>query len=276
MSCRRRFFITSGWFALFATVVAATSAAVVSVGTLTQLDGRVMLRSVHAGGGSRVEFPKAGRTVVEDEVLITGEQSLFELRVGESGWWRVGRRAVLAPQVDGGGRLTAGTALVRVSAPAGWRIEAAKGAARLGPGLWMLQAVDNEGLKIVCLDGPAEVTALGPALPSGAPTPGASAAVPAQTDRLKLRPGELVFLRPGGTAFGPIVVIYLEELVATSRLVNGFAAPLTELRRLRNLGVVQREQLKGVTNALVAGARDDKGFEIAVPAPSAAPAKPQK
>jgi hypothetical protein len=150
----------------------------------------------------------------------------------------------------------AGTALARVPDEAGWRVESARGAVRLGKGLWMLQAVDNEGLKVVCLDGPATVEALG--------DDNAAVADEARV-RLKLRPGELVFLRPGGREFGALVTIYLEELLITSRLVNAFPEPLPELRRLQNLGIAQREHLKGVTNALVAGARDEKGFEIAVP-----------
>jgi hypothetical protein len=169
--------------------------------------------------------------------------------------WRVGRRAVFTCGADGG-RLLAGTALVRVPVDGGWRVESAKGAVRIGKGLWMLQAVDNEGLKVVCLDGPARVEALGAGEGEGG-----------SGMKIELRPGELVFLKPGGGEFGVVVTIYLEELLATSRLVNGFPAPLAEARRLRNLGIVQREQLKGVTGAFVAGAREETGFEIAVPKP---------
>ncbi len=244
----------SGMTLLMVLVLTVLQASESSSGiTVTHVDGRVMLRSAES---PRMEFPRIGRTLVEGGVLITGNQARLELRVGEEGMWRVGRRAVFVPRVDGGS-LTAGTALVRVPTEAGWRVESARGAVRLGKGLWIIQAVDNEGLKLVCLDGPAEVDALGGS--------GASDSDDASTVRIKLRPGELVFLRPGGKAFGPIMTIYLEELLATSRLVNAFPEPLTELRRLRNLGIAQREQLKGVTNALVAGAPDEKGFEIAVP-----------
>lgn len=174
--------------------------------------------------------------------------------------WRVGRRALLSPEADGG-RLMAGTALVRVPDPAGWRVVSTRGAARLGKGLWMLQATDNDGLKIVCLDGPAPVEALGETHDG------------AVLDRLVLKPGELVFLRPDGREFGPIVTIFLQELLLTSRLVSGFPRPLEESRRLANLGIAQRERLKGVSNALVAGAREESGFDIAVPKPKAAPKK---
>lgn len=229
----------------------SVSAAELAPSVVGYVEGRVMLR---APGRAAVEFPSAGRVLAPGEALITGDQACVELRVGEAGLWRVGRRAVVLPGAEGG-RLMAGAALVRVPVDAGWRVESERGAVRLGKGLWMVQAVDNEGLKLMCLDGPAQVEAMG----EGA------------TARFRLKPGELVFLRPGGREFGPVVTIYLEEVLATSRLVNGFPEPLAEAGRLRSLGVVQREQLKGVTNALVAGARDDQSFEIAVP--RAAPAK---
>lgn len=220
---------------------------------LTFVDGRIMLRPTT---GSRVEFPKVGREVAEGEVLITGDQARLELRTGEAGLWRLGRRAVFSAFEDGG-RLLAGTALLRVPSEDGWRVEGARGTVLLGGGLWMLQAVENEGLKLVCLDGPTWAEARG----------GGQSNQNLNTEgtRIKLRPGELVFLQPGGEGFGPVVTIYLEELLATSRLVNAFPEPLAEARRLQNLGVAQREQLKRVSNALVGGARDEKGFEIAVP-----------
>lgn len=221
--------------------------------TLTFIEGRVMLRPAD---GARVELPKLGRALGEGEVLVTGDQSRVQVQVAKDGLWRVGRRGVFSPQREGG-RLSAGTALVRVPSDSGWVIESSRGMARLSRGLWMLQAVDNEGMKLICLDGPATVEALGDGT--------ATKADVGSAQRLKLRPGELVFLRPGGKDFGPIVTVYLEELLATSRLVNAFPEPLAEARRLSNLGIAQREQLKGVTNALVAGAREEKGFEIAVP-----------
>jgi hypothetical protein len=246
------------WIAI---VLAAAGAATVPAAetppwTLGHADGRVMLR---AEGGPRIEFPKTGRVIAPDEVLITGDKARLELRAGEAGLWRVGRRAVFAVDAAGG-KLTAGTALVRVPDAEGRRVEGARGAVRLGKGLWMVQAVDNQGLKIVYLNGPSWAEASGG---DGTPPP-----------RIKLRPGELVFLTPGGREFGPVVTIYLEELLLTSRLVNGFPEPLAESRRLMNLAVIQRDQLKGLTGALVAGAQEDDGFEIAVPKPrEAAPKK---
>lgn len=217
------------------------------------VEGRVMIRKTTS---SRVEFPTAGRELGPGDAVITGDQACVELKIGEAGLCRVGRRAVVIAQ-QGIVRITAGAALVRVPNETGLRVESARGAVLVGKGLWLAQAVDNEGLKLVCLDGPSEVEAWG----EGAAGPDDAA----ERVRIRLRPGELVFLKPGGREFGPVVTIYLEELLATSRLVSGFPEPLAESRRLRNLALIQSEQLKGVTTAVVAGARDADGFELAVP-----------
>lgn len=236
-------------FAMALLAVAAEAAP----GVLTFSEGRVMLRPAER---PRVELPKIGRELAEGEALITGDHARLEVKTGDGGLWRVGRRAVFVARTDGGA-LPAGTALVRVPSETGWRVDGARGGVVIGKGLWMLQAVDNEGLKLMCLDGPAWAEARGDGKRSEkTDTPAA---------RVELRPGELVFLRPGGVQFGPIVTIYLEELLATSRLVNAFPERLPEARRLMNLGLAQRERLKGVSNALVGGAGDEKGFEIAVP-----------
>ena len=80
-----------------------------------------------------------------------------------------------------------------------------------------------------------------------------------------MRAGEVVFAQPGGRGLGPVVTVFLDELLATSRLVGGFAAELPQAERLRQLGAAQRESLQKVSNAFVGGARDAEGFELVVP-----------
>jgi hypothetical protein len=119
----------------------------------------------------------------------------------------------------------------------------------------MVHAVDNRGLKVVCLDSAEDVHGLG------------EGATPLETPvALRLRPGELAFLQPGGRSFSPVVTVFLEELLATSRLVNGFPEEFPGMRRLLNQAVAQRERLKTLSNAVVVGAPDAGGFQIAVPA----------
>ncbi len=213
--------------------------------------GQVLLREADGG---KIQFARKGRSITEGETVVTGENALAEVRPS-AGLWRLGRRAVFAPGADGGGRLLAGTALAVVPTGLIWRVESSRGLVALGAGTWILQAVDNEGLKLICLDGPAEAVALGEVkAPASAPM-----------RRVKLRPGELVFLLPEGKVFGPVVTIFLQELFATSRLVLDFPEELPSARRIKNLATAQADQLKGVTNALVGGAEDAKGFQLVVP-----------
>lgn len=61
------------------------------------------------------------------------------------------------------------------------------------------------------------------------------------------------------------MTIFLEETLATSRLINGFPEPPPGIRRLVNQAIAQRERLKGVSNAVIVGAAAAGGFRIAVP-----------
>ena len=123
----------------------------------------------------------------------------------------------------------------------------------LGEGVWLLTAVENEGLKVVALDG-GEVE-----------TPGAVAEVKGGAPRrLRLRAGEVVFVQPDRKGFGPVVTIFLGELLVSSRLLNAFKEPLPQMARLFQQAEAQRERLRLVSNVHVGGAKDAEGFQLIV------------
>lgn len=215
---------------------------------ISDLAGRISLRPEAGEAGAKVRFAKKGEQMLPGETVTTGQKSRLELLGGGEARWRLGGRTAFALR-EQGARLLAGTALVMVPEKETWTVETFGSEARLGGGMWILHAVENQGLKVICLDGPARV----------------ETDVGATAVGVKMKPGELIFLRPGGKGFGPLVTIYLEELLATSRLVRGFKEPLPNVTRLVNLGIAQREQLKGVTGALVAGARGEGGFDVLMP-----------
>ncbi len=209
--------------------------------------GRVLVREA---GAARQKPARAGARLEPGAALITGRGARAELLDEGGARWRVGALAVWQAEAEGV-RLFSGSALALV--PGGSRrVDALGGTVWLGEGVWMLTAVRNEGLKIVCLEAGGELRA-----PLADPAAGEAAR--------RLRAGELVFLRPQGEGFGPVVTIFLTELLATSRLVNGFAAELPERGRLQAVATAQAERLSGVTEALVAGASDARGFEVVVP-----------
>jgi len=223
------------------------------VATLVYAEGHVLLRPA---GVKKLEPVTAGRAVGWDETLISGDASRYEVRPAKGGGlWRVGRRALFALK-DGGARLLAGTALVQVPDGAVWRVESIRSVTALPAGSWIVQAVDNHGLKILCLDGGGE-----PVRAWGDPRSPATEALAS----VRLRPGELSFLQPEGKVFSPIATIFLEETLATSRLVNGFPEPVPGMKRLTNQAVAQQERLSKLSNAVIVGATQAGGFQVAVP-----------
>lgn len=210
--------------------------------------GRVLVREA---GAARQKPARAGARLEPGAALITGRGARAELLDEGGARWRVGALAVWQAEAEGV-RLFSGSALALVPGGGSRRVDALGGTVWLGEGVWMLTAVRNEGLKIVCLEAGGELRA-----PLADPAAGEAAR--------RLRAGELVFLRPQGEGFGPVVTIFLTELLATSRLVNGFAAELPERGRLQAVATAQAERLSGVTEALVAGASDARGFEVVVP-----------
>jgi hypothetical protein len=267
----RRHFICAGWVLATAVAHAGEPAALAADAPVVKLEpvtvtasatwfliadtaGRVMLRPAEAGG--RMRFAKVGAEFSPGDTITTGERSRFELIGANDARWRLGGRTAFLLRKEGA-RLLAGTALAVVPDGETWTVDTFGSRARIGGGTWILHAVENEGLKVICLDGPARLET-------------DVAADAAKLDKLtpaglKMKPGELIFLRPGARGFGPLVTIYLGELLATSRLVVGFKNPLPRIIRLQNLGIAQSEQLKGVSSALVAGAKSQDGFDVYLP-----------
>lgn len=236
---------------------------------IAHIEGRVLLRDPKTRKLNPIEkdYPLA-----IGDIVLTGDASRFELRQSSEVCWRVGRRALFS-LTNEGAKLLAGTALVQVPARLTQNVESRLSIVSLPPGTWIVQAVDNGGLKIVCLDvasGGDKVRALGER---------SSLIEPAEAEKdkaalvLALRPGDISFLQPHGRVFSPVVTVFLREVLATSRLVVGFPEELPGFRRIVNQAIAQQERLKGLSKAVVVGAPKAGGFQIAVPgAPNEKPA----
>jgi hypothetical protein len=227
--------------------------------------GRVLVRE-HGDGRYRGRA-RPGLELQPGDAVLTGPGARIEWRLDPRGRWRLGENAVwLAGSAPGEATLRAGTALAAIPPGEPWRIHAADTAVLLSPGVWLLTAVENEGLKIVALDA-GTVTRI----PASHPAPAATSAASATLD---LRAGEVVFAPPGGGDFSPVVTVFLDELLATSRLLTRFTEPLPQAERLRQQGAAQREHLALVSNVHVGGAKSREGFQLIRRADPAATEKP--
>lgn len=243
---------------------AASPASTESAPRVLETRGRVLVR---ATGEARYRGrAEPGRVLASGEALLTGPEARVELDFGDKGRWRLGEQVIwrLAEASHGDAVLSSGTALVAVPAGRSIRVQGVDATLRLDEGVWLITAVHNDGFKIVALDR----GTLGCKL-AMAPDPDASPPFA----ELRLRAGEVVFVPPGGLGFGPIITVFLDEVLATSRLVTGFGTDLPQAERLRQQGSAQRERLRRLSNAFVGGANDASGFDLVVPSPPA-PAGP--
>ncbi len=227
---------------------------------VAQVSGRVLVRS--ADGRNQVPA-QAGHALPAGGVVISGANSRVELVAGGS-IWRIGSLGVWQALPDGA-RVLAGSALAVVPPGTEQVVEALGGRMWLGSGTWMLTAVENEGLKVVCFAA------------TGTLRTGSGSETVAQAETIRqLRAGELVFLRPGGRGFGPVVTIFIAESLGTSRLVQGFTRPLPNFKELQLAAAVQSDRLAAVSKALVAGAKDQTGFQVMVTEPPEARKQPRR
>ena len=229
--------------------------------TVREASGRVLVRE--GGAGAYRGRAAEGMELRAGDAVLTGPGARVEWRVGERARWRIGERAVwIAGTRPDEFELRAGTALAAVPEGASWKVGAARAEVFLEEGVWLLTAVENEGLKIVALDdGVVEAGGAGADRDRDADADAGNGVPP----RLRMRAGEVVFVQPDGRGFGPIVTIFLDELLGSSRLVTRFKEPLPQMERLRQQGQAQRERLRLVSNVHVGGAKDSAGFQLLVP-----------
>ena len=247
------------------TAPAAPDAAPTALAVAGETTGRVLVRE-HGDGRYRGRA-QPGMELFAGDAVLTGPGARIEWRLGPRGRWRLGENAVwLAGTAPGDATLRAGTALVAIPAGETSRIHAARATVQLSPGVWLLTAVENEGLKIVALDSGYVTRVLADTDDPAQPATGSAAT-------LELRAGEVVFAPPDGGNFSPIITVFLDELLATSRLITRFTDELPQAERLRQQGAAQRERLSLVSNVHVGGAKDREGFQLLRPAdPAPAPA----
>lgn len=156
----------------------------------------------------------------------TGPESRAELTAPDQTITRVGANTVFS-FADNGRTLNLEQGNVLFHPPkglGGGTIKSGGAAAAVLGTTLIVSATVNGGFKVILLEGKGSVT-----LSNG--------------KSVTLKAGQLVFVRPGGTAFSPVLDINLGKLVAGSLLVNGFQQPLSSQASIQAAIDQQNSQL---------------------------------
>jgi hypothetical protein len=160
------------------------------------------------------------------DLVRTGPESRAELTATDQTITRIGANTVFSFEPTGRDmNLEKGNVLFHSPAGKGGGTIRSGGAAAAVLGTTLIvSSTGDGGFKVILLEGKGRVT-----LPNGKST--------------TLKAGQLVFVLPGQTDFGPVLTINLGKLVAGSQLVNGFSNPLSSMPLIRKAIDEQNGQL---------------------------------
>src|ERR1041385_9020543 len=155
---------------------------------------------------------KVSEIVKAPDLVRTGPTSRAELTAPDQTITRIGANTVFSFEPTGRDiNLEKGNVLFHSPAGKGGGTIRSGGAAAAVLGTTLIvSSTGTGGFKVILLEGKGTVT-----LPNGR--------------SVTLRAGQLVFVLPGQTDFGPVLDINLGKLVAGSQLVNGFSNPLSSM-----------------------------------------------
>ena len=161
------------------------------------------------------------------DLVRTGPQSRAELTAADQTVTRIGANTVFSFEPTGRDiNLEKGNVLFHSPAGKGGGTIRSGGAAAAVLGTTLIvSSTGTGGFKVILLEGKGTVT-----LPNGKTT--------------TLKAGQLVFVLPGQTAFGPVLTVNLGKLVGGSQLVTGFAHPLSSMPLIQNAIDAQDKKLK--------------------------------
>jgi len=164
------------------------------------------------------------------DLVRTGPDSRAELTAPDQTITRVGANTVFSFEPTGRDiNLEKGNVLFHSPAGKGGGSIRSGGAAAAVLGTTLIvSSTGTGGFKVILLEGKGTVT-----LPNG--------------KSAKLKAGQLVFVLPGQTDFGPVLEINLGRLVGGSQLVHGFSNPLPSLPLIQMAIDKQNKELQNGT-----------------------------
>jgi hypothetical protein len=167
---------------------------------------------VVAGADKSASPAKANELFKAPDLVRTGADSRAELTAPDQTVTRVGANTIFSFEPVGRNlNLEQGSVLFHPPKGAGGGTIKSGGvtAAVLGTTL-IVSSTTGGGFKTILLEGKGRV-------------------ILANGKSVTLKAGQLVFVRPGGNTFSPVLYINLDKLVAGSQLVNGFSHDLSSL-----------------------------------------------
>jgi hypothetical protein len=205
---------------------------------LTQSTFTEIVKEVNVvAAATKAAQPAAVHDLVKAPDLVrTGPESRAELTAPDQSITRVGANTVFSFEPTGRNlNLEKGSVLFHSPAGKGGGSIRSGGAAAAVLGTTLIvSSTGSGGFKVILLEGKGKVT-----LPNG--------------KSVTLTAGQLVFVLPGQTDFGPVLDINLGKLVDGSQLVNGFSNPLASLPLIR-------QAVKKQDQRLAAGRLQDTGL----------------
>ncbi|HWC60880.1 MAG TPA: FecR family protein [Verrucomicrobiae bacterium] len=196
---------------------------------LTQSTFTEVVKDVNVVAAStKAAQPAAVNELVKAPDLVrTGPQSRAELTAADQTVTRIGANTVFSFEPTGRDmNLEKGNVLFHSPAGKGGGTIRSGGAAAAVLGTTLIvSSTGTGGFKVILLEGKGVVT-----LPNG--------------KAATLTAGQLVFVQPGQTEFGPVLTINLGKLVAGSQLVNGFSTTLASMPLIQKAIDEQNQQLK--------------------------------
>lgn len=212
-------FLLAGLLCLCATAFAAP----LTESTFTEVVKDV---NVVAASTKAAQPASLNETVHAPDLVRTGPESRAELTAPDQTITRIGANTVFSFEPTGREiNLEKGNVLFHSPAGKGGGSIRSGGAAAAVLGTTLIvSSTGTGGFKVILLEGHGTVT-----LPNG--------------KSATLHAGQLVFILPGQTRFGPVLQINLGRLVAGSLLVNGFSHPLPSLGLIERAIGLQNEQL---------------------------------
>lgn len=187
-------------------------------------DVNVVVPTTHAATPAKVN-----ELFKTPDLVRTGPDSRTELTAPDQTITRVGANTVFSFEPEGRNlNLEKGSILFHSPGGKGGGTIKSGGAAAAVLGTTLIvAATDNGGFKVIVLEGKGRVT-----LPN--------------KNSVTLNAGQMVFVLPGQSTFGPKLDINLGKLVAGSQLVNGFSRPLSSLPLIQQaIGRQNKEIAKG-------------------------------